>query len=80
MTVDVTVASLWNSDSDSVEQMGTLTDVSSEEPSVRFVVWSGNDHPRLRTGRDYRFVGAKTNTYDGDPQVVIDAQTSVTTR
>jgi len=77
VTVDVTVSSLWSSDSDSVTQMGEMTDVSAAEPSVRFVVWSGNDHPRLRAGRDYRVVGAKTNTYDGDPQLVIDTQTSV---
>ena len=87
VTVEVTVTELWNSGSDSVKQMGRVQDAAfrhsranadaSDPAAARFVIWSGNDHPTLTKGRDYRFVGAKTNQFDGEFQLVVDAKTAV---
>jgi hypothetical protein len=74
VTVEVQVTELWDSDSDSVQQMGRLADDHTE---ARFVVWDGDGHPRLQTGGRYRLVGAKTNQYNGDFQLVVDGKTAV---
>lgn len=87
VTVEVTVTELWNSGSDSVKQMGRVRDAAfrhsradadaSDPTTAGFVIWSGNDHPTLTAGREYRFVGAKTNQFDGEFQLVVDAKTAV---
>lgn len=89
VTVEVTVAELWDSSSENVQQMGRVQGASTGEPgeqpaadrgsteTARFVVWAGNDHPHLRNGDRYRLVGAKTNTYNGSFQLVVDGQTVV---
>lgn len=86
MTVDVTVTELWNSNSDNVHQMGKVHDGTNNEASeleernqekARFVVWTGNRHPRLQEGRTYRIVGAKTNTYNGEFQLVVDGRSAI---
>lgn len=74
VTVEVRVTELWDSNSDSVRQMGRLTD---DHTAARFVVWDGDGHPRLRTDRRYRLVGAETNQYNGDFQLVVDGKTAV---
>lgn len=86
VTVDVTVTELWNSNSDNVHQMGKVHDGTNNEASeleernqekARFVVWTGNRHPRLQEGRTYRIVGAKTNTYNGEFQLVVDGRSAI---
>ncbi len=74
VTVEVRVTELWDSNSDSVRQMGRIADDHAE---ARFVIWDGDGHPRLRAGRRYRLVGAKTNQYNGDFQLVVDAKTAI---
>lgn len=74
VTVEVTVSELWDSDSNTVRQMGRVTDA---ETQARIVIWHVEDIPWLREGEDYRFVGAKTNVYNGTFQLVIDEQTAV---
>ncbi len=76
VTVEVVVDDRWESDSDSVGQLGTVRDADGAG-TARFVVWSGHGHPRLRAGRRYRFVGAETGRYDGEFQVVVDGRTAV---
>jgi hypothetical protein len=74
VTVEVRVTELWDSNSDSVRQLGRIADDHTE---ARFVVWDGDGHPRLQTGRRYRLVGAQTNRYDGDFQLVVDGKTAI---
>jgi hypothetical protein len=77
VTVEVTVESLWESDSDSVHQLGEVSDLHTGEPKVRFVIWDGHGHQSLQEGGQYRFIGAKTNSYQGDFQLVVDRWTSI---
>lgn len=74
VTVEVRVTELWDSNSDSVRQMGRIADGHTE---ARFVVWEGDGHSRLRPGRRYRLVGAKTNQYNSDFQLVVDGKTAI---
>ncbi len=74
VTVEVRVTELWESNSDSVRQMGRIADGHT---AVRFVIWEGDGHPRLQAGRRYRLVGAKTNQYNGDFQLVVDGKTAI---
>lgn len=88
VTVEIRVTELWESTNETVQQLGRVQDVTSrysgpDEPledtleQTRFIVWCGNDHPRLQVGRDYRIVGAKTNSYDGEFQLVVDEQSVI---
>jgi hypothetical protein len=89
VTVEVTIAELWNSSSGNVQQMGRVQDApksasgqqaaddQDQTETARFVVWAGNDYPHLREETRYRLVGAETNTYNGSFQVVVDGQTVI---
>lgn len=88
VSVEVTVTELWDSDSSSVKQLGQVRDgpsrysgtdesQSGNPVEARFVVWSGNEHPRLQKGGSYRVVGAKTNSYDGEFQLIVDGKTAI---
>lgn len=77
VTVDISPTSIWRSQSDAVHQMGELTDASADGPTVRFVAWAGYDLPTMNEHNDYRLIGAKTNSYQGEFQLVLDSQTSI---
>lgn len=88
VTVEVRIKELWESTNQNVQQLGRVQDAISQysgkgEPledtleQTRFIIWSGNDHPHLQEGSDYRIVGAKTSSYDGEFQLVIDQQTVI---
>ena len=74
VTVEAAVVELWDSGSDNIRQIGRMADASAQ---ARFIIWSDNGHQRLREGRRYRLVGAETNSYNGEFQLVIDGQTAV---
>lgn len=92
VTVTVIISELWDNNSDAVQQLGRVRDASigsnaqsragqeAGNDGVRFVVWSGDGHQRLSKGGTYRFVGAKTNRYNGSFQLVVDGQTDIQPR
>lgn len=80
VTVRVSVTELWETDSETVHQMGRLRDATPDGEAgrvARFVVWHGYGHPRLQQGQPYRLVGAETNVYDEAFQLVVDGQTVI---
>ena len=79
VTAEVTVAELWSSSNGSVRQMGRVRGAHDPGRSdgARFVVWSGHGHRRVREGGTYRFVGAETNVYDGEFQLVVDGRSVI---
>jgi len=86
VTVEVAVIELWDSNSDNVQQMGRVrntvdvpstTSGAEKSNEARFVTWAGNGHPQLEKGRKYRIIGAKTNQYNGEFQLVIDGQSAI---
>ncbi|PSQ41917.1 HNH endonuclease [Halobacteriales archaeon SW_7_68_16] len=77
VTVEVVVTDLWSSESDSVHQLGRVADHSVDGDGVRFVIWSGYGHSRLAVGDRYRLIGAETNRYEGEPQLVVDKLTAI---
>lgn len=81
VTVDVRVATLWDSSAESIQQVGLLAPADSTREDdvtlVKFVVWTGNALPQLRANESYRLVGAITDEYDGDVQLVLDGQSEI---
>jgi|AntDeeMetageno50_2_1112565.scaffolds.fasta_scaffold03050_3 hypothetical protein len=81
VTVDARVATLWDATAESVQQVGLLAPADSTREDdvtlVKFVVWTGNGLPEMRANESYRFVGALTDEYDGDAQLVLDGQSEI---
>lgn len=88
VTVEITVTDLWDSDNENIHQLGRVeqyragnavenTTSSDQISSARFIIWSGNEHPRIKQGNDYRLVGAETSSYNGDFQLVVDGKTAI---
>ena len=81
VSTDVRVATLWNSSSSSVQQVGLFAPVDSNRDDdvtlIRFVVWTDNGLRRLHENERYRLIGGRTNEYDGDAQLVLDGQSEI---
>lgn len=81
VSTDARIATLWNSSSSSVQQVGLLAPADSGRDDdvtlVRFVVWADNGLRRLRENERYRLVGGRTNEHDGDAQLVLDGQSEI---
>jgi replication factor A1 len=72
--VEVQVATLWDSSSDSVAQLGKVGD---ETGTVRFVSFAKSDLPELEQGGTYRLSSVVTDTYDGAQQIKLNSATEI---
>lgn len=78
ISLDARVKTLWDTDSDSIQQVGLLTPPTSDDDDViNFVVWADNGLPELREGDRYRFIGALTDEYNDKMQVGLDRQSEI---
>ena len=71
----VTVADLWEPQSDSVSQVGLLGD---ESGTTKFVAFETSDLPELAEGESYALGNVVTDEYEGDYSVKLNRTTSIT--
>lgn len=81
VTIDARVATLWDSSSESVQQVGLLAPANSSRAddvtTIKFVVWAGNGLPEMQESGNYRLIGALTDEYNGRAEVKLDGQSEI---
>lgn len=78
ISLDARVKTLWDNDSDSIQQVGLLAPPNSDDGGViKFVAWADNGLPELREGDRYRLIGALTDEYNDKMQVGLDRQSKI---
>lgn len=81
VTVEARVATLWETSSESIHQVGLLAPADStrsdDVPLVKFVSWADSDLPTVEADATYRLVGAQTRLYDGDVELSLDSLTEI---
>jgi replication factor A1 len=68
------VVDLWDSESESVAQVGLIGD---ETGRTRFVSWETSDLPTLEEGAVYRLENVVTDEYEGDFSIKLNSSTVV---
>ena len=71
----VTVADLWEPQSESISQVGLLGD---ESGTTKFVAFETSDLPELTEGASYALGNVVTDEYEGDYSVKLNRTTSIT--
>ena len=71
----VTVADLWEPQSESISQVGLLGD---ESGTTKFVAFETSDLPELAEGESYALGNVVTDEYEGDYSVKLNRTTSIT--
>ena len=71
----VTVADLWEPQSESISQVGLLGD---ESGTTKFVAFETSDLPELTEGESYALGNVVTDEYEGDYSVKLNRTTSIT--
>lgn len=75
VNVEVKVAQLWDSDSDSVKQTGLVAD---ETGRIKFTAWSESDLPLLEDDATYRLENVVTDSYQGRMSIQLNSSTEIT--
>ena len=75
VTVEGTVDTLWDNDSDSIEQVGLIDDGTGR---IKFVSWAKSGQPLLSEGQAYRLEGVVTDEYNGNYEVKLNSNSEVT--
>jgi len=74
VTVEVEVSQLWEPYSESMQQVGLISDGTE---NIKFVSWKGNDVTQVEEGIEYLIEYASVDTYEGDPEIELDTFTEV---
>ena len=69
------VFQLWNSESESISQIGLLGD---ETGTIKFITWKKSNHPLLEEGKCYEFKNLVTGSWQGKLQVNLNKNTIIT--
>jgi replication factor A1 len=74
VTVEATVADLWDADSDAVAQVGLLGDPTG---TIKFTKWSKSELSELEEGQSYRLRNVVTDEYQGQYSVKLNRTTVI---
>lgn len=74
LTLEATVVELWDSSTDSIDQVGLLGD---ETGTTRFVKWATSDLRTLEEGQSYQFENVITDEYQGRFSVELNRTTKI---
>jgi replication factor A1 len=74
VTVEATVADLWDADSDAVAQVGLLGDPTG---TIKFTKWSKSELSTLEEGQSYRLRNVVTDEYQGQYSVKLNRTTVI---
>lgn len=74
ITVEATVTELRETTHESQQQLGLLDDGTGE---MRFVIWSGDDHPHVEVGSSYKFQHLLTDEYDEELSLKTTRKTTI---
>jgi hypothetical protein len=80
VSLEARVATLWESSSQSIQQVGLLAPTDStheDDVTTKFVVWADNGLPEMRENDSYRLIGARTDEYNGRAEVVLDGRSEI---
>lgn len=77
-TLEATVTQLWDSDADSIRQVGVLRDPTG---IIKFISWENSDTQKVEEDETYLFENISVNypeSNDDDPEIVFRSKTAVT--
>jgi len=74
VTVEATVADLWDAESDAVAQVGLLGDPTG---TIKFTKWSKSELSELEAGQSYRLRNVVTDEYEGRYSVKLNRTTVI---
>jgi hypothetical protein len=81
VTINAWIATLWDSSSVAVQQVGLLAPADSTREDdvslLKLVVWADSGLSEVRKDDSYRVIGARTNEYNGKTEVVLDGQSEI---
>ncbi len=74
VTVELTIADLWDNDTDSISQVGIGNDDTGR---IKFVSWAKSELPLLTEGQSYRLENVATSEYKGRINISLNSQTEI---